>query len=273
VPAPLAVVVPTAGADPAALRRAVTSAVAAGAPVRVVCQEDARAAADALDGLPGDVVLVADSGLGASRARNVGLAGLDAEWVLFLDDDAELLPAFRDVLAALPHLGGCALVSWRVVDADGRDISRYPARDAWIGAWNHWSLTREHSGVWRVSDLRALGGFDERLGPGTWAGADEGADLVIRLLASGRRGRYLAITASRHPGARELGPAKARRYGRGTGQLIRAHAARPASWPYAVRTLAGLVSVLLPARFHRHSRRAKLARARGIAEGLLRPPT
>ena len=63
---------------------------------------------------------------------------------------------------------------------------------------------------------------------------------------------------------------KARAYGRGAGRVMRTHLSHPVAWPWILRTIGGLGSIVLPRRFHRFSRRAKSARAHGVIEGILR---
>jgi hypothetical protein len=266
----LAIVVPTLGADPGMLGRAVSSARPWADELIVVSQApgERRRAVDAALAAAGALV-IDDPGTGAARARNLGFARVTAEWVLFLDDDAELLPTFADVVAVLGRARE-SLISWRVVSPAGVPISGFYRRDEPITPFNHWRLTREHNTLWRSDHLRRLGGFDDRLGPGRWAGAEECSDLVMRLLASGRRARYLATTASVHPDSAGLAVPKARAYGRGAGRVMRTHLSHPVAWPWILRTIGGLGSIVLPRRFHRFSRRAKSARAHGVIEGILR---
>jgi hypothetical protein len=267
----ITVIIPTVIGDRPALERAVASARRHASRVIIVTQAAAEVSEELRRGLPPEVELLADDERGLSRARNIGLATVASDWVIFLDDDAELTDEFPRVVERLEGLRDHAVVTWRVRSSQGIDISRYADGDRPLSARNHWKLSREHGAIWRVEELRALGGFDDGFGLGRWAGSDEGADLMIRLLSSGRRGRYLDICASRHPASGADYVGKARSYGRGTGRLIRRHVTNPVAWPYAIRSVAGLVSVLLPARRLQSPRKAKPLRALGIVEGIIVP--
>jgi hypothetical protein len=269
--ASITVVVPTNGRDLESLDRAVDSANRLAGPVIIVTQADRETAEAILRRVEGRARVIRDDQRGLSRARNIGLAAVVSEWVLFLDDDAELIDDFRDVVAELGALKGVAVVTWRIRSAEGVDISRFRDQSCALSAWNFWKLSREHGALWRVADLKALNGFDDRFGLGRWAGSDEGADLMVRLLSSGRHGRYLARHASIHPAGGDGYVLRARAYGRGTGRLIRRHLMNPRVWPYAIHSVLGLGSVILPRRFLQSERRAKPLRALGIVEGVVIP--
>jgi hypothetical protein len=261
--------VPTIGASPAMLGRALSSARRWADELIIVSQAPGERRGTVEAAVTAEAAtFLEDDGGGAARARNIGLAQVSARWVLFLDDDADLLPAFAEVLEAL-EAAPASVVSWRVVSPAGIPIAAFSARAAAITPFNHWRLTREHNTLWRTDHLRALGGFDDRLGPNRWAGAEECSDLIMRLLGSGRRARYIPVTASVHPDDALLSPSKARSYGRGAGRVMRKHLTRPTAWPWILRTVGGLGSIALPRRFHRFPRRAKWARAYGMLEGAL----
>jgi hypothetical protein len=98
----------------------------------------------------------------------------------------------------------------------------------------------------------ALGGFDDRLGPGTDWGSAEGNDLVMRAVAAGHRAAYDPRLRVVHPDKRltEVARERARRYGMGLGFVLRRHGVPPRVWlPFVVRPLGGVVLSALRGRF------------------------
>ncbi len=98
------VVIPTFNAPPARLTRAVRSALSCPDVASVVVVDDGSRVpvdADALRGLDPCVRVVRQANSGPSAARNRGLDSATAPWVLFLDDDDELI---AEGVRALPKL-------------------------------------------------------------------------------------------------------------------------------------------------------------------------
>jgi glycosyltransferase involved in cell wall biosynthesis/GT2 family glycosyltransferase len=129
--------------------------------------------------------VIVDGGVGTSRARNLASAAASADILLFTDDDCEVPPSWVvDHLAALAD--GSAVASFGSVVGlsrfgQGADPTAHPARHYrgsapwWIGHSSNMAVRR--------SALLAVGGFDERLGPGARARVmGEDNDLIYRLL-------------------------------------------------------------------------------------------
>lgn len=156
----------------------------------------------------GRLLVVRDDGRGLSRARNLALRELDADWIAFVDDDCRVEPGFGAALAAelrahpgadwitghvdggvpgargdgeargeVAGLGDLPLVTTFPVE---RGVVRRGARTL-PGAIGFGVLFC----VRRATALR-LGGWDERLGPGVsdLPAADD-MDFNHRLLAAG----------------------------------------------------------------------------------------
>ena len=141
------------------------------------------------------VRVVHDRGTGLSRARNVAAHATDARWLAFLDDDCRPEPgwarALAEVLAAdppavivCPHIGAGPVPAGDYVEVTTFPVSRAVLRRG----------RRMHPGrlgfgactVVRRDVALALGGWDERLGPGApqFPAADD-MDFNYRLLRAG----------------------------------------------------------------------------------------
>ena len=207
--------------------------------------------------------------VGVSSARNLGLAQADAPFVIFVDDDAELLAGIGAVLETCrePRVD---VVCGRMVATDGTVI-RGADRPRRVRPWNAFNLFVEPATVWRTAAIRRLGGFDERLGPPFRLGAEEGAGLLASL-SRGRRGRrhvFVPVDLVVHPALEAAPDDKARRYGAGASSLI---VLAPGAWSVVygavsvVRRLGGLITRLVrrdgPGASHRR------AWLRGFASGI-----
>jgi glycosyltransferase involved in cell wall biosynthesis len=127
---------------------------------------------------------------GASRARNAGWKAAHHPLVAFTDDDCLPQPGWLDALASHVDAG---FVTGRVeapapvdrpvaVKTDTEPAALDASSPEPLGASNNLLVRREL--------LERVGGFDERLGPGTWPAAAEDLALFDRMLHAGGRGRY-----------------------------------------------------------------------------------
>jgi glycosyltransferase involved in cell wall biosynthesis len=153
----------------------------------VIVEQGAPSAARICAEIGLDALVVSDEGVGASRARNIGAETARGEVVLFTDDDCEVPPGWvrshlytlrdREVAASFGRVGGL-----RLYEED--DPTTIPLRHRkGIVPWRIGHAS--NMAVFRA-DLLAVGGFDERLGPGIPGKATgEDADLIARLLRAG----------------------------------------------------------------------------------------
>ena len=197
---------------------------------------------------------------GASRARNTGWRAAHQQAVAFVDDDVRVQPGWAPALrAALVRHPEASFFTGRLGTDPGAPaaerpvalldreapcaVTRATVRDVGHGAN---LAVRRHA-------LMAVGGFDERFGPGARWPAAEDLDLLDRLLAAGHGGRYEPTVAAWHLQWRTRRHLLPLEWSYGTGQgarLARLWAddpgrargvARSATWDDGVRDLARCV--------------------------------
>jgi glycosyltransferase involved in cell wall biosynthesis len=164
---------------------------------------------------------------GASRARNAGWRAARHSVVAFTDDDCRPGPGWVAGLAAVfvdAEVGwatGPVSVPPGQEDTD-RPVALVPPRAAGdltirtpepVGSGNNCAI--------RTDVLADIGGFDERLGPGTWLAAAEDLDVFDRLLASGVPGRYVPAAVMHHEQWRDRRALLRLDWGYGKGQGAR----------------------------------------------------
>lgn len=147
--------------------------------------------------------LIVNDRPGVSRARNIGWQAAGTELVAFLDDDIRVEPGWADAMAgALAAHPDAAFVSGRIDIPEGQgtlgltvlDSDRPASYDRRSrGAIGHSANLGMHRTM-----LEAVGGFDERMGPGARWPAGEDPDLLDRCLATGALGWYEPGAAAQH---------------------------------------------------------------------------
>lgn len=168
---------------------------------------------------------------GLSRARNHGIGLACGEMVGFPDDDAWYPPGLlRQVAACFQSDAGVAAISGSCLDPQGgRGVARLAASPAELSPRNLFGRMVEPAFFVRREALQgvryapALG-----VGAGTPWGADEGPDLLLKLMARGMRVRYEPSLVVHHPTPANLGPRRAFSYACGRGKILRRHSLPPA---------------------------------------------
>jgi len=170
---------------------------------------------------------------GVSRARNQGLRAAAEEVVAFVDDDVLVTREWWGRLVrSAADAGPDGVVTGRVVAGEAEapgafapSVSGATAPEVYQGRVGRDVLFSGNMAGHRATLLR-LGGFDERLGPGTRYGAAEDNDLCYRLLESGCRITYVPEAVVVHRAWREDAAQVPLRwaYGRGQGAFLAKHA-------------------------------------------------
>jgi glycosyltransferase involved in cell wall biosynthesis len=130
---------------------------------------------------------------GAARARNHGLGFSKGAIINFPDDDCEftpdLLARVADILRDSPDTDA---VFGRAVDPETREssVTKFATGSQWVTAANLYHTTVEFTMFARRPLFDTVGLLDENLGVGTFFGAEEGADFVLRALYLKKRLHY-----------------------------------------------------------------------------------
>lgn len=212
--------------------------------------------------------------LGVSRARNIGWRQVEADWLLFPDDDC-WYP--RDYIARA--LGICRrrqaeVLAGRATTPDGRTINgRFERSAGWIRHRTVLTSQIEWNMLVRRDAMMQLGGYDEAISLGgttPWQGG-EGYDLLFRATDLHLPCWYDPDLVAHHPelpvGAPDAAmQRKGRDYARGLGRILALHGFGPLGAAYWVaRSLANLALSLLAGRADRS--RYFLHQAIGRMEG------
>jgi glycosyltransferase involved in cell wall biosynthesis len=189
----------------------------------------------------------------ACHARNLGLRAASGEIVTFPDDDCLYPPGLLGrVDAAFRADRALAVLTGPAESpAGGLGSGRWRADAGPITLENVWTSVIEFNLFLRREVALELGGFDERMGPGTPLGSAEGNDLVARAIAAGHAARYEPSQRVVHPdkSLSDIAVARARLYGRGLGFALRRHRVPALVWiNFAVRPLGGVAVSLLRGR-------------------------
>jgi glycosyltransferase involved in cell wall biosynthesis len=167
---------------------------------------------------------------GAARARNHGLQSARGSIINFPDDDCEFTPDLLLQVAERFREGAdLDALFVRAIDPISREDSviKSASGSQWVTDGNFYRTTCEATMFARRGIFDAVGLMDETLGVGTFFGAEEGADFVLRALYMKKRLYYDPLLIMHHPrkvaryDAKER--ARAYSYGRGFGRLSAKH--------------------------------------------------
>jgi GT2 family glycosyltransferase len=231
--------------------------------------------------------VIADPGRGLSRARNLALRAADAEWLAFVDDDCRVRPGWGDALRAeiLAHPDAAMVVprveAGEVPSGPYLEVTTFPVPRGALRRGRRLHPGRLGYGVCtavRRDVALALGGWDERLGPGVpdFPAADD-MDFNHRFLRAGHAAWVTPAAVAVHDqwrSAAELAPLHRGYLAAWSG--FAAKALRTGDVAGGLRLLAiGLVDALDAARDaivapSALTRRLALAKLAGLLEGTAR---
>jgi glycosyltransferase involved in cell wall biosynthesis len=198
--------------------------------------------------------------IGASRARNEGLAVAGGDIRAFPDDDCwypeDLLEKVADFFSKNPGFDG---LTGRCVDLRGKDsVGSYIKEGGVVSLREPWRKSTAVSVFFTREATRKAGGFDEGLGPGAgtiYRGAED-VQYVIRVLKAGCRVFYSPRILVYHENPTAgYGPLVAQRgyfYGCGFGHVLRQEGYP--MWVMAmplIRPLGGVILSLVTGRFQK----------------------
>jgi GT2 family glycosyltransferase len=169
---------------------------------------------------------------GASRSRNLGAALARHDLLLYVDDDVLVGPDWAARMkAALDRAGPAGAATGRVVESEPEVAGGFAPTSGHVahprivrGPTDDDPLSSGSLAIGRAT-LLGLGGFDERLGPGTAFPAAEDNDLGHRLLRGGAAVALEPLAVAAHRAWRSPGDLATLRwaYGRGQGAFYAKH--------------------------------------------------
>lgn len=187
---------------------------------------------------------------GASRGRNLGFEKAQGDLICFPDDDCTYPPKLLEEVIALFERKKVDIVCGRAADETGRDINgRFETEEQAVSFDNVFSTQIEWTLFFKREAFEGVSGFDEAVGVGAstpWQ-ANEGQDIVLRMLERGYAGWYDPCIFGHHPELNVVHPdarmrKKARGYARGMGYVLGRHGYSLAFFlKYIVRSAGGIV--------------------------------
>jgi glycosyltransferase involved in cell wall biosynthesis len=138
----------------------------------------------------------------ASKARNHGARIAQGQWLGFPDDDCQLLPNVLQQVGQLSSNARVQVITGRTIDPSGQsNVLRWGLEPMEFNRWTMFGCVTEATLFVQRERFLAVGGFDERFGPGARFPAAEGIDLMDRLFASMDEGGalYSPMVQMRHP--------------------------------------------------------------------------
>lgn len=122
---------------------------------------------------------------GASRARNYGVKFAKGDIINFPDDDSELsVDLLENVIKFFDCNEKIDVIYGRTIDKESNSSSviKFKEKKSNVNIKNIYKTTVECTMFIKKRIFKDIGGFDETLGVGTYYGAEEGADFILRAL-------------------------------------------------------------------------------------------
>jgi glycosyltransferase involved in cell wall biosynthesis len=142
---------------------------------------------------------------GASLARNLGWRAASHDLVGFIDDDVRVHAGWADaIVAGFEVDGSVEFVTGGVVVPRGQEAAERPVAISSktlrtrLDPTTEGDLGASANLAVRKRALADVNGFDERLGPGTWASSAEDLDLFDRLFRLNYLGMFEPLASAEH---------------------------------------------------------------------------
>jgi GT2 family glycosyltransferase len=175
-----------------------------------------------------DITILQSADTCLSRSRNLALAAASGEIIAIADDDCVYEPdTVKEVLAAFARSGSAPVLMGRVAGLNEK-IRAGAGRAGLLNRYSVFSGCPGYVHFYRAEAMRAIGPFDEQLGPGCGAPflSGEDTDYALRALDAGFPVARVPSVLVRHPAVdprhAELG-AKVRGYAAGRMRLLYKH--------------------------------------------------
>ncbi|RYY00500.1 glycosyltransferase family 2 protein [bacterium] len=134
---------------------------------------------------------------GASNARNIGIQQSVGQYFCFPDDDCKFMENTIDV--ALHKIQHYDVIFGKCVDETGKDsVINFAKGDHNLTLQHHENMFVEAT-MFARKEIMLNYSYDENLGVGTFHGAEEAYDLILRLLNAGKNLAYSEDIIFYHP--------------------------------------------------------------------------
>ncbi len=163
---------------------------------------------------------------GAAKARNYGCKLAKGDIICFPDDDSTICSNILNfVNDFFEENKDVQAVFGRVQDLNSeKDILHFKKKNCKVKLCNLYQTTIEPGMFIKKETFEKIGMYDEKFGVGTYYGAEEGADLVSRLLYKKTKIMYFAKPFTYHPNKRDYKLLnRAYSYNLGFGALVYKH--------------------------------------------------
>ena len=135
--------------------------------------------------------------IGVSNARNVGIINSVGKYLCFPDDDCEFLTDTIEI--ALKKILNYDVIFGKCVDEKGTDSVISFAKGEDVITFHNYSNRFVEATMFAKREVMLSFPYDENLGVGTFHGAEEAFDLVLRLLQSKKKLFYTSEVILYHP--------------------------------------------------------------------------
>lgn len=136
---------------------------------------------------------------GLSKAKNFGTFHASGKYICFIDDDAEFQEDIINVALKELESGKIDIISGRCVDREGKDSVQKFSNEEAILTLDNFEGKFIESTMFFKTELCRKHLYDELMGVGCFYGAEEGYDLLYRMLKDGIRIKYNPNLKFYHP--------------------------------------------------------------------------